>query len=149
MKQALWLALLICCPIASGQSCPAGQAQNEAALVGLEKSWAQALEERDRAAVECILAENFEDADINGKLHSRSEVLEHVPSRRGGHNQLSELQPHVLGSFGYVRGLNTVTNAQGKIVAKVRFTDIFIYKDSRWQALAGQETLVKESSEGK
>jgi hypothetical protein len=32
-------------------------------------------------------------------------------------------------------------------VASVRFTDIFAYRDGRWVALAGQETLVPEAKQ--
>jgi hypothetical protein len=59
---------------------------------------------------------------------------------------LSELHPHVYGEFGYVRGLSTVLDADGKIRARVRFTDIFVYREGRWLAVAGQESLVKETS---
>jgi hypothetical protein len=34
----------------------------------------------------------------------------------------------------------------GKVVARVRFTDVFTYRDGRWQALAGHETLLGEAS---
>ena len=35
-------------------------------------------------------------------------------------------------------------DANGNIVAKVRFTDIFVYRDGAWHAVAGQETLVDD-----
>ena len=37
-------------------------------------------------------------------------------------------------------------DASGKVIARVRFTDVFTYRDGRWQALAGQETLLGEAS---
>jgi predicted N-acetyltransferase YhbS len=43
-----------------------------------------------------------------------------------------------------VRGLNRVVNANGEVVATVRFTDVFVYRERRWQAVAGQETMVTE-----
>jgi hypothetical protein len=52
----------------------------------------------------------------------------------------------VYGEVGYVRGLNTVTDGDGKILAKVRFTDIFVYRQGRWLAVAAQESLVAETS---
>jgi hypothetical protein len=141
VKYALWFALLIC-PLAFASSCPKGQAKDESALVQLEQSWAQALERHDSDAVGCILAGEFQDIDPNGNLHDRAESLANIPHRRPGHNQLSELHPHVYGEFGYVRGLNTVMEAEGKIRAKIRFTDIFVYREGRWLAVAGQESLV-------
>jgi hypothetical protein len=84
--------------------------------------------------------------DLDGMLRDRAENLASVTSRRPGRNQLSELRAHVYGDFGYVRGLNTVTDTDGKIRARVRFTDIFVYREGRWLAVAGQEALVSEPS---
>ena len=54
------------------------------------------------------------------------------------------MKSHIYGEIGYVRGLNTVTDPNGKVIANVRFTDIFVYRDGRWQALCGQETLLND-----
>ena len=45
---------------------------------------------------------------------------------------------------GFVRGLNRVVDSSGKVVASVLFTDFFVYRNSRWQAVAGQETMVAD-----
>jgi hypothetical protein len=36
-------------------------------------------------------------------------------------------------------------DADGKVVARVRFTDVFVHRDGRWQALAGHESLLGEA----
>ncbi len=119
MKQVFLLALVVL-PLACWASCPSGQTKDEAALVQLEQTWAKALEQRDGAAVGCILAAEFEDADPNGALHSRAEALANIP-------------------------LNTVVDPNGKVLARVRFTDIFVYRDGRWVAVAGQESLLSDT----
>lgn len=134
--------MLSCAAFAA--DCPAGQAKDGAELLKIEHTWAKALEQKDAVAVGCILADDFQDAGVYGELHNREEALAHIAQRGPGSNRLSEMQPHVFGEVGYVRGLNTVIDAQGHAVAKVRFTDIFVYRDGRWKAVAGQETLVKE-----
>jgi hypothetical protein len=145
VKHTLWFTLLIC-PLAFGGSCPSGQTKDESALVQLEQSWAQALERHDSDAVGCILAGEFQEVDLNGILRNRADNLASIISRQPGRYQLSELHAHVYGEFGYVRGLSTVLAVDGKIRARVRFTDIFIYREGRWFAVAGQESLVKETS---
>ena len=130
-----------------GAACPGGQVKNEAALIQLEQNWAKALERHDAETVGCILADEFEDADVDGRIHNREQVLAHISQRRPGSNELSEMKAHIFGAVGYVRGLNTVTDAAGKVVARVRFTDIFVYRDKRWQAVSGHETLLKNSGE--
>jgi ketosteroid isomerase-like protein len=144
MKYGLCLALVTFCPFAFGINCPKDQPRDGSALLQLERTWAKALEVKDGDAVGCILADEFEDADVHGDLHNRGEMLAHVARRISSHNDLSEMEPHVQGDYAYVRGLNTVTDARGKITAKVRFTDIFVYRDGRWVAVAGQETLLSQ-----
>ncbi len=144
MKHILWFIVLIC-PFAFG-GCPSGQARDERALVQLEQSWAQALERQDSDAVGCILAEELQEVDLGGMLRDCAENLASVIKRQPAHYELSEMQPHVYGESGYVRGLSTVTDSAGNIRSRVRFTDIFVCRKDHWLAVAGQESLVKETS---
>lgn len=131
---------------ASAAECPKNQPKTETALIELEQNWAAALSRKDADAVACLLADEFEDADVDGSLHTRSQTIEHIPNRKPGVNHLSELRAHVEGNSGFTRGLATLVDASGKVVARVRFTDVFTYRDGRWQALAGHETLLGEAS---
>jgi ketosteroid isomerase-like protein len=143
------MKLLLCVVLSAlplfGAPCPASQAKDGSALIALEQAWAQALEVHDAEAVGCILADEFQDADPEGKLHSRAETLAQIPHRRPGKNLLSELDPHVFGDFAYIRGLATLVDGQGQIKARVRFTDIYVYRDQRWVAVAGQESLLPDA----
>jgi ketosteroid isomerase-like protein len=130
---------------AVGADCPKNQAKTEAALIELENNWAAALSRKDVEAVACMLSGEFEDADVDGSLHSRSQTLEHIPHKKPGVNHLSEVRAHVEGDFGFTRGLATLVDGSGKVVARVRFTDVFTYRDGRWQALAGHESLLGEA----
>ena len=117
-----------------GTNCPTHQSKDGNALIPIEPS------------VGCILADEFQDADPSGQLHNRAETLAQIPHRRPGKNILSELTPHVFGDSGYIRGLATLVDGHGKTVARVRFTDIYVYRDQRWLAVAGQETLLPEAA---
>lgn len=127
---------------AQAADCPIHQGREAGVLTQIEQSWAAALELRDADAVGCILADEFQDVDPSGALHDRNETLAQIPHRRPGKNILSELTPHVFGDFGYIRGLATLVDAQGNTIARVRFTDIYVYRDHRWLAVAGQESLL-------
>ncbi len=127
-------------------NCPKNQPNNEATLIAQEQTWATALNRKDVAAVACLLADEFEDADVDGSLHGRKETLEHIPNKKPGTNQLSEMRAYVDGNMGYTRGLATLVDAAGNVKARVRFTDVFIYRDGRWQALVGQESLLGAAS---
>ena len=132
--------MLVLALSALAADCPKNQPKTEAALVAAEQTWAAALNRKDAAAVACLLAHEFEDADIDGSLHTRSQTLQHIPNKKPGTNQLSELRAHVDGDSGFTRGLATLLDASGKVVARVRFTDVFTYREGRWQALAGHES---------
>lgn len=125
-----------------GADCPKNQPKTEAALIKAEQNWAAALNRKDVPAVACLLADEFEDADVDGSLHARGETLEKIPNKKSGTNQLSELRAHVEGNLAFTRGLATLVDGSGKVVARVRFTDVFAYRDGRWQALVGQESLL-------
>ena len=114
-------------------------------LIQIEQRWAQALEKRDTATLNCILADEFEDAGPDGKLTDRATTLAKAAEHPAVHHALSDLRATVHGDFGYIRGLATATNAQGKIVARVRFTDVYVYREGRWQCVAGHESMLAEA----
>lgn len=143
MKHAGYIVFMLT-PFLFAGECPR-QPKTPAALAQVEQTWAHGLETKDAAALGCILADEFEDDSANGAVYKRADVLANLPQRKPRHNALSDLQPHLLGEdFAYVRGLNTVTDPDGTVVAHVRFTDIFAYREGRWMAIAGHESLVQE-----
>jgi ketosteroid isomerase-like protein len=140
----LALFLFLALP-ALAAGCP-NQPKTEAALLNLEHTWADALSRKDVAAVSCLVADEFEEVDSDGLLKTRSQMLAHIPQRKPGTNRLTEMRAHVEGNSGFTRGLAELVDASGKVVARVRFTDVFTYRDGRWQALVGHETLIGEAS---
>jgi ketosteroid isomerase-like protein len=143
VKFVFWMCLV--CPLAAAAPCPAGRTKSGEALIQIEQTWARSLEQRDTAALGCILAEEFEDAGPDGKLTDRATTLAKAAEHRTVHHELSDLQPHVQGDLGYIRGLAAAVDAQGKVVAKVRFTDVYVYREGRWQCVAGHESMMTEA----
>ncbi len=142
VRYALWMLLL--CPLAYASPCPAGQAKDGNALIQAEQTWARSLEHQDTIALGCILADEFEDAGPDGKLTGRATTLAKAAEPPAVHHELSDLHPHVQGDFGYIRGLAAAIDAQGRTVAKVRFTDVYEYREGRWQCVAGHESLITQ-----
>jgi ketosteroid isomerase-like protein len=140
MKVALWLLLL--CPMAYAGPCPTAQAKDEATLIQVEQTWARALEEQDISALMCILADEFEDANILGSLADRSSMLKRADNHRGVHHELSEMHARIYGDFAYIRGVATaIAKAPGApLNDKVRFTDVYVYREGRWQCVAAHES---------
>jgi len=143
VKYALWVLLL--CRVAVAAPCPKGKARDNDALIHIEQTWARALEQRDTATLNCILADEFEDAGPDGALTDRATTLAKAGKHPVVHHALSDLHATVHGDFGYIRGLATATDAQGQIVARVRFTDVYVYREGRWQCVAGHESMLTEA----
>jgi ketosteroid isomerase-like protein len=131
--------------VAYAAPCPTDQPKDGSALVQIEQTWARSLDQRDAAALACILADEFEDVGADGKLTDRAATLAKAAEPRAVHDELSDLHAHVQGDMGYIRGSATATDAQGKVVGRVRFTDVYAYREGRWQCVAGQETLLREA----
>ena len=140
------LCLLLLCPLSFAVPCPTGEARDGDALIQIEQAWARALELRDTAGLSCILADEFEDAGPDGTLTDRATTLARAAEHPAVHHDLSALRAHIQSDVGYIRGLATAINAQGKIVARVRFTDVYVYREGRWQCVAGHESMLSEAS---
>lgn len=143
MKYLLWMLLLS--SVAFAAPCPTDQPKDGSALVQIEQTWAHSLDQRDAAALACILADEFEDVGGDGKLTDRATTLKKAAEPRAVHDELSDLHAHVQGDMGYIRGFATATDAQGKVMGRVRFTDVYVYREQRWQCVAGQETLLRDA----
>jgi ketosteroid isomerase-like protein len=131
--------LLLLCSLAHGAVCPTGQPKDQPALVQIEHVWVRAVEQHDMDALGCMLADEFEEADFAGSLIDRPAMLASARNRGNVHYELLDLHAHVYGDFGYARGLGVITS-DGKPPVKSRFTDIFVYRDGRWQCVAGHES---------
>jgi hypothetical protein len=128
--------------VSAASTCPL-QPRTEAGAIATENAWVSALERRDSAALDCILDPAFSDNDWRGEQVSRAAVLARLPQQAPSTLHRSELKTTVEDSMAVVRGLNTQMAADGKITGAVRFTDVFVYRDHRWRAVAAQETLVR------
>jgi hypothetical protein len=138
----VWVWLLMLGPMAYAAPCSTGQAKDGNALVQNEQTWAKALEQRDSEALSCLLAAEFEDAGPDGTLQDRDTTLAKAGEHQPVHHELTEMRAQVHGDFGYIRGLATAVDRTGKVLARVRFTDIYVYRDGRWQAVAAHESML-------
>jgi ketosteroid isomerase-like protein len=140
------LLLWVLCPLAYAIPCPTAQTKDEAALIQNEQTWARALERQDIDALICLLADEFEDVGVTGSLSNRSDIVGRAQNHSDPHQELSQLHAHIYGDFGYIRGVATDAGVPqragtlGRLPSKVRFTDVYVYRDGRWQCVAAHET---------
>lgn len=115
-------------------------------ILGLEKAWNRALEEKNSKALDMILADTFVSIDIDGSVSSKSEFLASIES--------SDYQPsqavteasnvRVYGDAAVAVGIFRVKGMEkGKpYVHRERFVDTWIKSNGRWQCVATTSTLI-------
>ena len=107
-------------------------------LLALENRWLQV--EGDPVAVEPILAADFLHV-VPGAIITKDQHLrflrEHPPTGPQPDKHLEDLHVRVYGKAGVVNGVVVKKTEQGE--RKTLFTDVFAFRDGRWQAVSAQE----------
>ena len=143
MKQ-LWLVgllfFLTATPLAAQTPSTA-----EKELLKLEDDWNVAGAKKDAALLDRILAAEYFGTGVDGTTTTKSQEL---ATLKGSSTRtpfvLSALKAQVYGDTAVVTGVNTGDGVfDGKEVkGAIRFTDVFVRRDGRWQCVASQGTYV-------
>jgi hypothetical protein len=118
------------------------QGRNERTVLGIEREWLRALVQRDRATLDRILADDFVDSNWKGELRTKSQMLEGLGTSSPYLQHLRDVKVDLYRSMAVARGLNEIRDKDGRIVMRIRFTDVLIYRHGNWRAVAAQETAV-------
>jgi ketosteroid isomerase-like protein len=118
----------------------AAPAATEQQLKDAETAWSQAYVKGDIASLDKLLAAEYLFTDQDGKTFTRAEDIASVKSGEFKMTsfKIDDLKIHVYTDFATVTGLNEfVATDSGKDAScKCRFTDVFVKRDGRWQAVA-------------
>ncbi len=106
-----------------------------------------ALKAPDPKALDSLIAEDYRGFDLRGYVEEREAILDFY---RPGHARMEEfevndLRTHVSATLGVVTGLGTLTGLYrgDRFKHVVRFCNIFVHRNSRWQLLFTQSTEVE------
>ena len=141
----LFLALTMTA-LAFGQSTGLKADQNskeEQAVIKLEREWSEAYKNRDKAALERILADDYIYTDENGKSYNKTLYLAGVTQNLKVESYtLDDITAKVYGDTAILVGrwTGTLTDNGKDISGAYRFTDTFVKRRGRWVAIATQET---------
>jgi len=115
---------------------------SDAGALAIEHVWIRAITARDSSTLACVLAPDFVDTSWRGTLRRRAAVLAalHAPIILA--QRYDDWSVQRFDRTAVVRGRNTISDASGTVVARLRFTDIFRWHDGHWQAEAAEETQV-------
>jgi len=117
-------------------------AADRQAVIAIENDWIA--HEHDRAALERILAPDFQHPVFTGDVLTKEQHIAwtttHVPPP-SFQSRFERLDVRVFGDIAIATGIAAATN-DGRDAGRTLFTDIFRFKDGRWQAIEAQETPV-------
>ena len=115
-------------------------------VLGLEKAWNHALEEKDTKALDMILANSLVSVDIDGSIASKNEFLASIKAADYQPSQAVTEQSNVqvYGNAAVVVGIFRVKGTEkGKpYVHRERFVDTWIKINGTWQCVASAGTLI-------
>ncbi|HWT00587.1 MAG TPA: nuclear transport factor 2 family protein [Pyrinomonadaceae bacterium] len=112
-------------------------------LTALEYEWNDANIKGNKAAVRRILADEFRGVGADGSVQNKEQLLASMkPEPMIKSLKLSDLKISLAGDTVVLTGLNTATSTRGQVL-KFRFTDTFLWRDGRWQAISSQASQVK------
>ncbi|WP_123027997.1 nuclear transport factor 2 family protein [Mycolicibacterium stellerae] len=107
-------------------------------VLAQERRWLTAITEGDRVTVDSILAPGFKHINSDGILLDRAQEiagLEKVSFTMNPTDQLVD----IAGDTAVIHGVNTLIDG-GTVLARERFTDVFVLQNGTWMALSAQET---------
>ncbi len=139
---AVALVLIIAVPISG--SARRTEQSNHHGLEAIERQWLAC--EHDSAALARILADDFVHPVPAGVFLTKAQHIDWAvshPAPRGRQERFDHLRIRTYGAVGVVTGLVISIDAEGRENRTV-FTDVFVRRNGRWQAVNAQENAVPE-----
>lgn len=117
-----------------------------AVLAYMEREWADAMVKKDTAWFERTLASDYSSVHpMTGGRLTKAEDIAEMTGMGITSAELSDINTRIEGNTGIVTGVGRVRgrDKDGKpFDVRVRFTDVFVKRDGRWQALSSQGTVI-------
>ena len=138
------LALVSLVHFVRGAPQRSGDADRQA-LINLENEWLK--HEHDAAALERVLATDFVHPVVTGDLLNKAQHISYSTKYRPPanlKNRFDDLKVRVYGDVGIVNGTVVTSDDSGREIDRTVFTDVFVFRDGRWQAVNAQENKVQK-----
>jgi ketosteroid isomerase-like protein len=151
LAPAALLLVLFALPAAAQQEPPVKSDQD--ILVQLERDWDKAFHAHDVAAIDKILADEFVVTYDDGVRADRKRELE-LAATFDEHVDSSTMDDFIVREFGNTAvvwfTLHLVGPVNGKPVEiALQFTDVFVLRAGRWQAVSSQSTRIQQAAGSK
>lgn len=119
-------------------------------LTQIEHRLVKAWLDGDRKTVDSILAADWSVIDLTGHVLTKAQLMQEFGSgdRKIESGSVDDLNVRMFGGTAVVTGRSVLAGSyQGKRASVTqRFTDVFVKRDGRWQAVASQGTQIAQST---
>jgi ketosteroid isomerase-like protein len=146
MKWAMVTVSLILLGVGLGAARQSTDSDEGGRILGLEKAWNLALEQKDVKALDMLLANTMVSVDIDGSVSSKTEFLASIkaPEYQPSQAITEQTTVRVYGDSAVVVGIFRVKGTdKGKpFMHRERFVDTWIKTNGAWQCVATTSTLI-------
>jgi ketosteroid isomerase-like protein len=147
MIRSMLVAVSVATLVAAGEARQAGASKDEVVLAALQQTLAKAWVSGDRETIERIIAPDWRSTGPDGRMIDRASVLAEVFETRRHKIRRVEIDDVSVRVYGDAAVVTGRTHGVGELEGspydvKIRFTDTFVRRDSRWQAVASHASLL-------
>lgn len=139
---ALTIALAVAAAAPGKGQEPRTPRRDSTAIAAIEHEWIDA---SDSVTLDRILASDFVHPVAQGYFLTKTETIDwsatHRPPATLGF-RFGRLDVRVFGDAAIATGIVVTTDTAGSLLGRAVFTDVFVHRGGRWQAVNAQETLV-------
>jgi ketosteroid isomerase-like protein len=118
----------------------------EKTILQMERDWTEAGLKKDAKTMDRIVADDWTATDFLGKTVTKSQAIAEMKSGESVSQSvtLGEMKVRVFGNTAIVTGSDTEKSTyKGKDSSgKYVWTDVFVNRNGKWQAVASQSTKV-------
>src|SRR5579871_1749326 len=144
MKQIVGVCLVLAATTAMLSQAKNDKNSAEQTLIQMEHDWSQADTQKDAAALNRILAEDWIGIDFEGTVLTKPQALKGISSDAASLEStvLRDMKVRVYGNTAIVTGTDTEKGEyHGKDSSgKYLWTDVFVKRNGKWQAVSSQST---------
>jgi len=112
----------------------------------IEDRWLKAIESSDVTALDPILADDFvRPVAAAGRFINKAQLIDYYKARKpspGTSSHIEDLDVTRYGDTAIARGRVITSDADGHTVSDRLFTDVFVHRNGRWQAVSAQENEI-------
>jgi len=154
MKTLLVVSILLATSVlAFGQAQKPDNSSVEQTLIQMERDWSQvgmnkANIDKDAKTMDRVMADDWVGLDFQGAANTKAQAIAHVKSGTSTtqSEDLGPMKVRVFGNTAIVTGSDTERSTyNGKDSSgKYVWTDVFVNRNGRWQAVASESTRVEK-----